>query len=68
MQYRTLGRTGLRVSEIGLGSGGFEKVIDRQRTQDIIDCALSNGVNCVSWQEHTRLPAGLERHMLRYRP
>ena len=31
MQYRTLGRTGLRVSEIGLGSGGFEKVIDHRR-------------------------------------
>lgn len=56
MQYRTLGRTQLRVSEIGLGSGGFEKVIDHRRTQDIIDCAPANGVNCVSWQEHTRLP------------
>lgn len=51
-----LGRTQLRVSEIGLGSGGFEKVIDHRRTQDIIDCAPANGVNCVSWQEHTRLP------------
>lgn len=44
MQYRTLSRTGFRVSEIGLGSGGFEKVIDHRRTQDIIDCALANGV------------------------
>lgn len=67
MQYRTLGRTGLRVSEVGLGSGGFEKVIDHQRTQDIIDCALANGVNLIDIynahpQVRTNIGDALQRH------
>ena len=47
MKYRKLGRTDLTVSEIGIGSGGFEKKIDAKLTNDIIDCALSAGANII---------------------
>ena len=46
MQYRVLGNTGLRVSEIGMGCEGF---IDRDwdYTREIFDYALAHGVNCM---------------------
>ncbi|MBQ9647803.1 MAG: aldo/keto reductase, partial [Oscillospiraceae bacterium] len=46
MQYKTLGATGLTVSEIGLGCEGF---IDRDwdYTREIFDYALEHGVNCM---------------------
>ena len=47
MQYRSLGNSGLKVSEIGLGGwttfGGSVK--DKQVAQEIITCAYENGVN-----------------------
>lgn len=46
MRYRTLGNTGLRVSELGLGCEGFlEK--DWAFTKELFACALENGVNCM---------------------
>lgn len=44
MKYRTLGRTGLRVSEIGLGSEVFVK-LPAEKAQELIDAAISAGVN-----------------------
>ena len=46
MRYRTLGRTGLKVSEIALGCEGFlEK--DAAFYDEMFDLALSAGVNCM---------------------
>ena len=44
MNYRTLGRTGLQVSEIGLGSEAFVNK-DDAFSQGLIDAALGAGVN-----------------------
>lgn len=46
MQYRTLGRTGLKVSEIGLGCEGFSGR-DLTFTRKMLDLAIENGVNCM---------------------
>ncbi len=44
MNYRTLGRTGLKVSEIGLGSEAFVK-LSPEEAQGLIDAAVEAGVN-----------------------
>ncbi len=46
MQYRELGRTGLIVSEIGLGCEGFAGK-DEPFTQKLFQLALSCGINCM---------------------
>ena len=46
MQYRTLGRTGLRVSEIGMGCEGF---VDKsyEEVKAFLDLMEETGVNCI---------------------
>ena len=46
MNYRTLGRTGLRVSEIALGCEGF---VDKSpaEARELFELAFANGVNCM---------------------
>ncbi len=46
MQYRKLGRTGLEVSEIGMGCEGF---VDKpfQQVQALVDTMEAAGVNCI---------------------
>ncbi|WP_040196891.1 aldo/keto reductase [Candidatus Soleaferrea massiliensis] len=46
MKYRTLGRTGLQVSEIGLGCEGFSGR-DETFTKEMFGLALEHGVNCM---------------------
>ncbi len=46
MNYRILGRTGLRVSEIGLGCEGFNEE-EGARTAPLIGLAHANGVNYI---------------------
>ena len=44
MNYRTLGRTGLKVSEIGLGSEGFVNQ-SVEYGVDLIETAVGAGIN-----------------------
>ena len=47
MQYRKLGNSGLKVSEIALGAGNFGKRIDLKTSQLTVDYALDHGVNYI---------------------
>ena len=54
MKYRELGKTGLKVSEIGLGCEGFNGK-DAAFTQEMFKLALAAGVNCIgTWQPPQR--------------
>lgn len=44
MEYRILGRTGIKVSVIGIGGGGFENK-SYEDCEAIIDCAIKEGIN-----------------------
>ncbi|HEX8998042.1 MAG TPA: aldo/keto reductase [Ktedonobacterales bacterium] len=47
MDYRRLGRSGLRVSVIGLGGNTFGRYADERQTANIINAALDAGINFV---------------------
>ncbi len=44
MEYRILGRTGIKVSTIGVGGEGFEN-ISYEDCEAMIDCAIKEGIN-----------------------
>lgn len=44
MQFRNLGRSGLRVSLIGLGCNNFGGRIDLAATRKVVDAAIDNGI------------------------
>lgn len=46
MRYRTLGNTGIIVSEIGMGCEGFAEKSDNEILQ-MIDLMVAEGVNCI---------------------
>ena len=46
MEYRTLGRTGIRVSEIGLGGEWFNGLTTAE-SRAIVDAALEKGINYI---------------------
>lgn len=46
MEYRILGRTGIKVSEIGIGGEGFENK-SYEDCEVIIDCAMNEGINFI---------------------
>lgn len=45
MEYRQLGRSGVRVSLIGLGTNRFGTVVSQEEVNNIIDAALDLGIN-----------------------
>ncbi len=45
MQMRTLGPSGLQVSEVGLGCNNFGGRLDKAATRDVVHAALDAGVN-----------------------
>ncbi|MDF2882493.1 MAG: putative oxidoreductase of aldo/keto reductase family [Clostridiaceae bacterium] len=46
MEYRILGRTGIKVSAIGIGGEGFENK-SYEHCEAIIDCAMNEGINFI---------------------
>lgn len=47
MKYRKLGRTGLKISEVSLGTMAFGRWIDEAQSANILDLALDKGINLV---------------------
>jgi len=47
MEYRNLGKSGLRVSAIGLGTNQFGGKVDQQTTADIVHAAVDAGINFI---------------------
>jgi aryl-alcohol dehydrogenase-like predicted oxidoreductase len=47
MQYRQLGKSGLKVSAIGLGTNQFGGKVDLDGTKDILTAALDVGINFI---------------------
>ena len=47
MQYRYLGRSGLQVSTIGLGTNRFGGKVDQAGVNAIIDAAIDLGINLI---------------------
>jgi aryl-alcohol dehydrogenase-like predicted oxidoreductase len=45
MIFRTLGRSGLKVSLAGLGTNNFGGRIPLEKTREVIDAAISHGIN-----------------------
>jgi aryl-alcohol dehydrogenase-like predicted oxidoreductase len=45
MQYRNLGRSGLKISAVGVGCNQFGSVVDRDGTRAIVQRALEVGIN-----------------------
>lgn len=56
MKQRRLGRTGLVVSEIGLGSMTFGSMADESTSHAIMDCALDHGINFFDTAEMYPVP------------
>lgn len=66
MNYRELGKTGIKVSEIALGCEGFLKKT-QEFTDELISTALKNGVNCMDFYSpdpdmHHRVGQTLKGH------
>jgi len=47
MQYRRLGSSGLKVSEIALGAGNFGKRVDQKTSTHTVDYAIDHGINFI---------------------
>ncbi len=45
MEYRTLGRSGLQVSVVGLGCNSFGRRVDEQGTRSVVSAAIDQGIN-----------------------
>jgi len=56
MKQRRLGRTGLVVSEIGLGTMTFGSMADESTSHAIMDCAIDHGINFFDTAEMYPVP------------
>ncbi|NLA77777.1 MAG: aldo/keto reductase, partial [Clostridiales bacterium] len=66
MEYRTLGRTGIRVSEVGMGCEGFDNKTAAQ-TAEMVDFAMSKGINFIEiYSSNPVLRANLGEAFSRY--
>ncbi len=66
MEYRTLGRTGIKVSAIGIGGEGFENK-SYEECQEILDCAFKEGINFIDiYNSNPEVRSNVGRALSRY--
>lgn len=66
MNDRLLGRTGIRVSEIGIGGEGFEGK-SYEECKALIDCAMENGINFIDiYNSNPQMRSNVGRALSRY--
>jgi len=58
MRYTTLGRTGLKVSRLCLGTMNFGSVTDEKESFSIMDRALELGINFFDTADFYGVPPG----------
>lgn len=61
MQFRNLGRSGLRVSLVGLGCNNFGGRIDDEATRKVVDAAIAHGITLFDTADIYGEKAGSER-------
>lgn len=61
MQFRNLGRSGLRVSLVGLGCNNFGGRIDDEATRKVVDAAIEHGITLFDTADIYGEKAGSER-------
>ena len=47
MQFRQMGKAGVRVSIIGMGTNQFGRKVDQATVNEVIDCAVDLGINFI---------------------
>ncbi|HTQ35909.1 MAG TPA: NADP(H)-dependent aldo-keto reductase [Steroidobacteraceae bacterium] len=62
MEYRSLGRTGIKVSVIGLGTMTFGEQNSEAEGHEQLDCALDHGVNLVDTAEMYSVPPSAQTY------
>ncbi|HEY3694419.1 aldo/keto reductase [Phenylobacterium sp.] len=64
MEQRNIGKSGLRVSLIGLGGNNFGGVLDLEASRAIVDTALDLGVNFIDTSNTYGAPKGASEEVL----
>jgi aryl-alcohol dehydrogenase-like predicted oxidoreductase len=63
MEYRNLGRSGLRVSTVGLGCNNFGMKLDESGTKAVLDAAFDAGITLFDTADMYGARGGSETHM-----
>jgi len=66
MEYRILGRTGIKVSAIGIGGEGFENK-SYEDCEAIIDCAIKEGINFIDiYNSNPEVRSNVDKALSKY--
>ena len=64
MRYRRLGRSGLVVSVVGIGTNDFGRKLDQDGVNDVVDAAIDSGITLFDTADTYGEPHGLSEELL----